>query len=139
MPNDLPEGVSEADLVQGQKVAHFPRSAATFLAPASETAAPLVKPIPAPNATVLVEAQDRPQVTREVLKREYPDVIALAMDILSARLLGLIALITACIAWLFVVYSPDPWRITAAGAFSVSVFWPMAAIYWRRMRGNEGE
>lgn len=140
----LPEGVNESDLVEGPAVAHLPSGKGTFLAPEA-----LVKPIPiggrdsaAAIHTELTEVTKAayphiPPATTADIKKEYPAVLELALDVLSARLLGLIALVTACAIWAFVVYDPIPWRILGAGVFSVLVFGPIMVIYWRRMSGGE--
>jgi hypothetical protein len=116
----LPEGVSEADLVDGPKVHHLKSGRATFLPP---DPAALAKAIPLPLMPSL-------SATAE-LKRDYPAAIELALDVLSARLLGLIALVTACIVWGGVIWDPTLWRVIAASAFSLLVFLPVTALYWR--------
>lgn len=95
----------------------------------------MVKPIPI--TVTEVKPLPPPPVTTADIKKEYPAVLELALDVLSARLLGLIALVTACAIWAFVVFDPIPWRILGAGVFSVLVFGPIMVIYWRRMSGGE--
>lgn len=123
----LPEGVSEADLVDGPRVVHLPSGRGSFI-----DAPGLVKPIP-PVAPVVPSI-----VTTAEVKNDYPAVIELALDVLSARLLGLISLVAACLIWAGVVWDPLMWRIVAAGVFSVTVFLPIMAIYWRAGMTGEG-
>jgi hypothetical protein len=119
----LPNGITEADLVDGPRVVPLPSGRATLLAP------DLTKPIPSPPP--------EPSPTSQV-KSEYPELVTLALDVLSARLLGLISLVAACLIWAGVVWDPQMWRIVAAGVFSVTVFLPIMAIYWRSgMKGEE--
>jgi hypothetical protein len=68
---------------------------------------------------------------------QYPAAIELALDVLSARLLGLICLMAACLIWGGIAWDPQPWRIVAGGIFSLTVFLPVVAIYWRA--GMAGE
>lgn len=62
----------------------------------------------------------------------YAATLTAALDILGARLLALIAVLAACLIWGWAVYSPEPDRTYAALAFSLSVFIPAVALYWRR-------
>jgi hypothetical protein len=117
----LPEGVSEADLVDGPRVVHLASGRGTFLPPDPKA---LISPIPPlPSAP--------PPPTTAELKLAYPAAIELALDVLSARLLGLIALVTACVVWGGVIWDPTLWRVIAASAFSLLVFLPVTALYWR--------
>jgi hypothetical protein len=122
----LPEGVSESDLVDGPKVHHLPSGRGSFLPPEPEA---LVKPIPASPPPTPSTAQ---------IKLEYPAAIELALDVLSARLLGLICLVAACLIWAGIVWDPQRDRIIAGGVFSLTVFLPIMAIYWRAaMKGEQ--
>ena len=114
----LPPGVAESDLYDG---------------PAQPTQLQLVRPIAPP-------APPPPQVTSGTATEDrYPAAVLLALDVLSARLLGLIALITACLVWAGVVLAPDFWRIVAAGVFSALVFLPIVGLYWRAgLTGDKG-
>lgn len=138
----LPPGIEEADLYEGPKVIPLASGKASFVesqqggehggrarAPDTATAgAALLAPIPRPEVSPMAQ-----------VKSEYPAVILLALDVLSARLLGLIALVTACLVWAGVVYQPDMWRVIAAGAFSILVLLPVMAIYWKAGLAGEEE
>jgi hypothetical protein len=131
-PSDkpLPDGVSEADLVDGPRVLHLASGRGSFLPPEPEN---LVKPIPvAPPPPVVVPPPSTAQI-----KRDYPAAIELALDVLSTKLLLLIALVAACGAWGAVIWSPDIWRIVGASAFSVFVFLPSVALYWKSPVGEK--
>lgn len=122
----LPEGVNEADLVDGPRVLPLKSGRGTFLPPEPKA---LVQPIP---------TQTPPPPTVAEIKAEYPAVIMAALDVLSARLLGLICLVAACLIWGGIVWDPQFWRIIAGGVFSVTVFLPIMAIYWRAGMAGEG-
>lgn len=137
----LPDGVQEADLVDGPKVVPLPSGRGTFLAqqtPPSQNqeAAALVAPIPPPTDRGM--NYRAPSVTTEVIKTDYAVLMKLALDILSARLLGLIVLLAAVGIWGYVALSPDLWRIVAAGVFSVVVFLPVMALYWKAGLTGDG-
>jgi hypothetical protein len=59
-------------------------------------------------------------------------VLKIIFEILSTRVLGLVATIAACVIWGFAVYQPDTSRSLAALGFSVTVLGPICALYWRR-------
>jgi hypothetical protein len=63
---------------------------------------------------------------------DYVATIAAALDMLGARIVVLIAVMAACVMWGFAVYEPELQRTYAAIAFSVTVFLPAVALYWRR-------
>lgn len=133
MSEPLPDGVSEADLVEGPKVLHLPSGRGTFVADPVQTVAP-PPTAPPPQARALIQPIPLPAplpVSGAQAKKDYPAIIEAALDILSARLLGLIALVTACLIWAGVIWDPEIHRIIAAGVFSASVFWPMMLIYWK--------
>lgn len=68
-------------------------------------------------------------------RRSRPDYVATisaALDMLGSRLLALICAIAACAMWGWAVYEPEPQRTYAAIAFSLTVFLPAVALYWRR-------
>jgi hypothetical protein len=135
MSDQLPEGVNEADLVDGPKVVHLPSGRATFVAEAPDAAngaaAALTQPIPQAAHVNTGPPSPALPVSGAQAKKDYPAVIEAALDVLSARLLGLIALVTACLIWAGVIFDPQFWRIIAACGFSLSVFLPIMVIYWR--------
>lgn len=114
-PVILPEGVTQEELYDGPKpggeVAHL--------------AAALVKPIPA-HVSPSPEVSSVPEI-----KSGYPAVLTAALDILSARLLGLLAVIAACGIWSFAVWDPTMPRTIAASLFSVTVLFPLVMLYWK--------
>lgn len=119
----LPEGVTEADLYEGPTVVPMPKKP-LFTAPAE-----LVQPIPAP-----------PQVSPvQDVKKGYPAILIVALDVLSARLLGLLAVIAACGMWSFAVWDPQLPRTIAATLFSVTVLLPLIVLYWKAGRTGEEE
>jgi len=122
-PNEaLPAGVEVEELydgpVPGQVVSH---------------PAQLVRPIP---QQVPPKQADVSYTTPK--KDEYPAAVMVALDVLSARLLGLVALVTGCFIWGFVVWDPNLWRVIAASAFSALVFLPIMVIYWKAGMTGEG-
>ena len=120
----IPEGVAAGELYDGPKVFKLPQQAQV----SAQNAQNLIQPIPQPH-----------QVSPDTQKEDrYPAVILLALDVLSARLLGVVALVTACAIWGGVVWNPDMWRIVAAGAFSVLVFLPVMVLYWQAGMAGEG-
>jgi hypothetical protein len=122
---NLPDGVQQDELYDGPRVVPHP---ATKMTPQL-----LVAPIQeVPPSS--------PQVSfPEPAKDGYPAAVLLALDVLSARLLGLVALVTGCVIWAYVVYDPNQWRIIAAVAFSITVFLPIMVIYWKAGMAGEGE
>jgi len=106
MDNSLPREIDPADLYEGPdpaNVAQFPRQI-TFVEPAPDRR----------------------------LKPDYVATITAALDILGSRILALICAIAACAMWSWAVYDPQPQRTYAAIAFSLTVFLPAVALYWRR-------
>jgi hypothetical protein len=134
----LPEGVSEADLVDGPRVVPLKSGRAAFLQPEQ-----MVKkvvwsdPGDVMEGTGSVELTPKPHTTAQI-KRDYPAAIELALDVLSARLLGLICLVAACLIWGGIVWEPEMYRIIAGGVFSLTVFLPIMAIYWKAGMTGEG-
>lgn len=117
LPNELPEGVNQADLYEGPK----PGENVVAMPPSP----PRLEPAP-----VVQEPQVRSSPIAQI-KKEYPAVLIAALDVLSARLLGLIAVVAACGIWSFAVWDPNPVRTIAAGLFSVTVLGPIVALYWK--------
>lgn len=135
-PNNLPDGVQESDLYDGPQVP-TPGKVVPMPGSSPKAVADLVRQIPRDRD--LSPRDPPPQVSPSVEDQTgYAETINLALDILSARLLGLVALVTACLIWAFVIYDPNYLRIMAAGAFSISVFLPIMIIYWRAGMTGEG-
>jgi hypothetical protein len=120
----LPEGVDQADLYEGPKpgenVVAMPPPRIVQASP--EVAGQMAVSLNVPQYGLSPTAQ---------VKKEYPAVLIAALDVLSARLLGLIAVVAACGIWSFAVWDPNPVRTIAAGLFSVTVLGPIVALYWK--------
>ena len=115
--SELPPGVKPEDLYDGAdpKVVKFRPLPEDALHPAS-----LVQPIG--------QAEVSPPFH---VKQGYAATLSAALDILSARLLGLLAVIAACGIWSYAVWEPDLTRTVAATLFSVTVLGPLIALYWK--------
>jgi hypothetical protein len=123
----LPDGVDQADLYEGPKpgenVVAMPPPRHDPTQQIGQMAVGLNVPQPSyPQAQLSPIAE---------IKRSYPAVLIAALDVLSARLLGLIAVVAACGIWSFAVWDPNPVRTIAAGLFSVTVLGPIVALYWK--------
>ncbi len=134
---ELPEGVTQGDLYDGPVVVPLKPAA-----PAPPAAASLVTPIPEVDLTpgsIEWRSGPRPpgyhpagEVTPVAdLKKSYPAVLTAALDVLNARLLGLIAVVAACAIWGFAVYDPTTQRIAAASLFSLTALLPLIVLYWK--------
>lgn len=140
----LPDGVTEADLVEGPKVVHLPSGRGSFVQPEASSLVQKIPPFEDMQKLgddMLKAAAGVPvtsAVTTAQIKKDYPAAIELALDVLSARLLGLISLVAACLIWGGIVWDPEFWRIIAGGVFSLTVFLPIMAIYWRAGMTGEG-
>jgi len=150
---ELPAGVSEEELYDGDPVVHFPSGKASFVKPEAESPSPVVSaPTPAPEALVRPIPQPAPQPPppvyspqpvagspTAVLKASYPAAIELALDVLSHRVRYMVALITACLIWGYVImWTADLWHILGASVFSVLILAPMMLVEWRRAGAEEG-
>jgi len=130
--NELPPGVEESELVDGPPVAPFSNGKAAFLAPDE-----LLKPVPRPPEQPPPRPQPPPPPlaamvsSREVVRREYPDVLAMALDVLAIRLHVLVALVASCGVWVYTSMDPQPWRILAAASFSALTLLPLMLLWWR--------
>ena len=60
------------------------------------------------------------------------DTLTAALQVLSARLLGMIAVVGAVVMFGWAVYDPQPWRLAAVGSYAVVVLWPIVWLYMRR-------
>jgi hypothetical protein len=86
--------------------------------------------MPFPNAHRPLQWEQPPPDPR--LEPAYLATLNAALDIVGARLLGLIALVAACLMWGWAVYDPLPLRTYAALGFSLTVLAPIIMLYWRR-------
>lgn len=59
-------------------------------------------------------------------------LMRLALMVISARLLGLLGVLGAIPLFIFAVYDAQPWRIAAAAAYAMTVFWPAVFLYLRK-------
>lgn len=111
----LPAGVNVNDLYDGPKPGEVVRPL-VFTKPAE-----LVAPIPPP-----------PQVSvAPEVRQGYAALLTAALDVLSARLLGLLAVVAACGMWSYAVWEPNTLRTIAASLFSLTVLLPLIVLYWK--------
>jgi hypothetical protein len=119
-PSELPPGVTPDQLYDGADP-----NVVKFRPMPEPTAADLVKPS-------VMQAPAEPEVSPPFdVKQGYAATLSVALDILSARLLGLLAVIAACGIWSYAVWEPDLTRTVAATLFSVTVLGPLIALYWK--------
>ena len=105
---DLPQGVTEDMLYeQPPKVVRMP--------------------------TAPVQASSHVQAPKFAMAPPDPraQILSTAMDVLSARLLALIAVVAACALWGYAVYDPLPLRSIAAAGFSVLTLAPVIYLHLR--------
>jgi len=65
-------------------------------------------------------------------KASVLDTLTAALQVLSARLLGMIAVIGAVLMFGWAVYDPQPWRLAAVGTYAAVVLWPIVFLYLKR-------
>ena len=70
--------------------------------------------------------------TPVISRAAYVDTITAALNVLSARLLGMIALVGAVVMFGWTVYDPQPWRLAATGTYAAVVLWPVVWVYIKR-------
>ncbi len=89
-----------------------------------------VEPFPkAPLFRVPIsEAADDPRKSKQ-----YTGIIKAAMDVLSARLLGLIAVVGAVVMFAYAVFDPMPWRTYTVVSYACVVLFP--TIYLALKKG----
>jgi len=73
-----------------------------------------------------------PQITEHKTSPAYLDTIAAALDVASARILGLLAIIGALAIWGAAVWAPEPMRLGAATGYSMLVLMPTMVLYMRK-------
>jgi hypothetical protein len=111
----LPQGVAQEELYDG------PRPGA---APQPPAAAAIVRPIrfqPMPD----------PPEPKQV-EQNYPAILTAALDVISARLLGLLATMGAIVMFAYAVWEPIPWRTGTAVAYALVVLLPLVVVYYKR-------
>lgn len=90
-----------------------------------------VEPFPKqPLFRVPITEDARPANPRA--SREYVGVIKAAMDVLSARLLGLLAVIGAVGMFAYAVFDPIPWRTYTVVAYALVVLFPTIWLCLRK-------
>jgi hypothetical protein len=74
---------------------------------------------------------EKPEQDHE-LRAEYVRQVRVAIDMLNARLLGLIAVLGGVGIWAWAVTSPLPWTFIVGCGYSVGVIFPTIWLYSRR-------
>lgn len=64
--------------------------------------------------------------------KQYVGVIKAAMDVLSARLLGLLAVIGAVGMFAYAVFDPIPWRTYTVVSYALVVLFPTIWLYLKK-------
>lgn len=115
-PKALPQGVAQDELYDGPRPngAGQPKPNQRPNLPDPEA---ILTPIPQKQ-----QRQPAPQVSEAA-------VLSAALDVLSARLMGLIAVLAACGMWGWAVYEPEQLRTIAASLFSITVLMPLVYLY----------
>jgi len=90
-----------------------------------------IKPgIPEPVAKPLfTDAQPAAEPEPELV--DNANALRVLFEILSTRVLGLVATVAACAIWAVAVWQPDLSRTAAAVGFSITVLIPIVGLYWR--------
>lgn len=101
---------NEYDGPMPSTVAEFPRAERLRFAPEQPA-----EPAPDPRAS-----------------SAYVAALSAALDMLAARLLGLVATVAACGLWCVAVYEPHLMRTYAALGFSLTVLLPIIVLYFKR-------
>ncbi|HEY1490223.1 MAG TPA: hypothetical protein VGF90_04215 [Verrucomicrobiae bacterium] len=65
-------------------------------------------------------------------RAQYVETLTAALNVLSARFLGAVAVIGAVAMFGWAVYDPLPWRLAAVGTYAAVVLWPIVWLYLRR-------
>jgi hypothetical protein len=100
-------------------------------------------PVPPPEGAEVIRPPlfAREQPTEPVASPEAvaapsgPDgytVLRATWDVLSARLVALIAVLGALVVWGIAVWSPDPWRLAAGAGVSIGVVIPSIVLFLRK-------
>jgi hypothetical protein len=96
---------------------------------------PPVVPLREPQRQVRQQPPPRPQVVPQV---EPPpnaaliDMARMIRNVLATRVLLLVAVITACGNWSYVVVAPSELRIIAAAVFSAVGLWPLVWLFTKK-------
>jgi hypothetical protein len=89
-----------------------------------------VEPFPKPLFRAPI--QDAGAAPKPRVDKQYTGVIKAWIDILSARLLGLIAVVGAVAMFGYAVFDPIPWRTYTVAAYSIVVLWPIVWLYLKK-------
>ena len=115
----LPLGVDPSELYSGPSITgQRPATAAPRPRVVSHPAS-LTQPIPPPIRELASSAHGQ------------GEILSAAFHMLGARVLGVLSLVAACAIWGYTVYDPLKERTIAATLFSVTVLFPVIALYWR--------
>lgn len=89
---------------------------------------------PFPKAPLFAQpiAEAAPTAPAPRVNKHYTALINAAMDVLSARLLGLLAVIGAVAMFGYAVFDPVPWRTYTVAAYSCVVLWPIVWLYLKK-------
>jgi hypothetical protein len=66
------------------------------------------------------------------VQQNYPAILTAALDVISARLLGLLATMGAIVMFGYAVWEPIPWRTGTAVAYALVVLLPLVVVYYKR-------
>lgn len=116
-----PSGIDPSEMYDGPKpgnVTQFPQTV-SGMAPVRD------QPVLVGPSLLFADQQPPEPIDRT-------GVLKIIFEVLAIRVLGLIAVITACLLWGVAVYWPDLSRTVTALGFSVTVLGPICALYWRR-------
>ncbi len=75
----------------------------------------------------------RVPISEQPTAKRYTAVINAALDVLSARLLGLIAVVGAVVMFAYAVFDPMPWRTYTVVSYACVVLFP--TIYLALKKG----
>ena len=82
-----------------------------------------------PSRELFTDAQPAAEPEPELV--DNANALRVLFEILSTRLLGLVATVAACAIWAVAVWQPDLSRTAAAVGFSITVLIPIVGLYWR--------
>lgn len=62
----------------------------------------------------------------------YVGALNAAIDLVSARMLGLLAVVGAIAMFGYAVYRPEEWRTYTVGLYAIVVLWPLVYLYLKK-------